>query len=117
MRHSHLFTPFFSSAPTLAGASFIHFPAKKGGEDEVVVGMRFPLHFIESAGIAIDENREPAVLGEAKKMVAAVFSSAFNCTNIPQRKMMMKRDFALCNPFTLSKENHSFRSVGYLSFR
>ena len=59
MRHSHLFTPFFSSAPTLAGASFIHFPAKKGGEDEVVVGMRFPLHFIESAGIAIDENREP----------------------------------------------------------
>ena len=54
--------------------------------------MRFPLHFIESAGIAIDENREPAVLGEAKKMVAAVFSSAFNCTNIPQqRKMMMKR--------------------------
>ena len=65
---------------------------REGGVDEVVVGMRFPLHFIESAGIAIDENREPAVLGEAKKMVAAVFSSAFNCTNIPQqRKMMMKR--------------------------
>ena len=67
---------------------------REGGVDEVVVGMRFPLHFIESAGIAIDENREPAVLGEAKKMVAAVFSSAFNCTNIPQRKMMMKRDLA-----------------------
>ena len=31
---------------------------KKEGVDEAVVGMRFLLHFIESAGIAIDENRE-----------------------------------------------------------
>lgn len=67
MRHSHLFTPFFSSgsaavsalAHSLVSSISQQKKRREGGEDEVVVGMRFPLHFIESAGIAIDENREP----------------------------------------------------------